>query len=294
MDAPAVFMTLFVRLVLQRGLVGLPMDKPVLARRSHSSGLRVTRICSTRAPYRHQLASSLVPCAMCLRTSRNGRSTQTSLCTAHFCRFVVNRALACARAKLGTLQHVAVVAADLQIYNEHIYDALLDKDGLFPLTVHETPAEGIYVEGLSEFLVTCPGDCLGIIARGEANRAVRGTHMNEYSSRSHSIFQLHIEQQESGSPEVRRSKLNLVDLAGSEKWDTTVEMGREHISELTNINLSLHTLSRCIAALASKTPAHVPFRESRLTRLLRDRCWPVVCVCVCVCVCACVCVCCCC
>ena len=92
---------------------------------------------------------------------------------------------------------------------------MLDKDGLYPLSVHETPAEGIYVEGLSEFLVTCPADCLGIIARGEANRAVRGTHMNEYSSRSHSIFQLHIEQQESGSPEVRRSKLNLVDLAGA-------------------------------------------------------------------------------
>jgi len=101
-----------------------------------------------------------------------------------------------------------------QIYNEHIYDALLDKDGMFPLSVHETQAEGIYVEGLSEFLVTCPEDCLGIIARGEANRAVRGTHMNEYSSRSHSIFQMHIEQQASGSPEVRRSKLNLVDLAG--------------------------------------------------------------------------------
>ena len=49
-------------------------------------------------------------------------------------------------------------------------------------------------------------------------------------------------------------------------------MGEAHISELTNINLSLHTLSRCIAALASRRREHVPFRESKLTRLLRDRC----------------------
>ena len=151
-----------------------------------------------------------------------------------------------------------VYCSFLQIYNEHIYDALLDKDGLFPLTVHETPAEGIYVEGLSEFLVTCPGDCLGIIARGEANRAVRGTHMNEYSSRSHSIFQLHIEQQESGSPEVRRSKLNLVDLAGSEKWDTTVEMGRE-------LSPSSPT-STCPCTRSAAASPHLPARLPLMCR----------------------------
>ena len=69
-----------------------------------------------------------------------------------------------------------------------------------------------------------------------------------------------------------RSKLNLVDLAGSEKWDVHEEIGTAHISELTNINQSLHTLSRCIEALAKPggERSYVPYRESKLTRLLQD------------------------
>ena len=77
-----------------------------------------------------------------------------------------------------------------------------------------------------------------------------------------------------------KSKFNLVDLAGSEKWDTKKErhMQTDHLSELTNINLSLYTLGRCIAALAKNAKSsadnfalsHVPFRESKLTRLLQD------------------------
>ena len=73
-----------------------------------------------------------------------------------------------------------------------------------------------------------------------------------------------------------RSKFNLVDLAGSEKWDVRQVMEDSRISEMTNINLSLHTLGRCIAALAQAakrrpgaTETHVPFRESKLTRLLQ-------------------------
>ena len=74
-----------------------------------------------------------------------------------------------------------------------------------------------------------------------------------------------------------RSKFNLVDLAGSEKLDVRQVMEDSRISEMTNINLSLHTLGRCIAALAQAakrrpgaTETHVPFRESKLTRLLQD------------------------
>ena len=69
---------------------------------------------------------------------------------------------------------------------------------------------------------------------------------------------------------VIRSKLNLVDLAGSEKWNVHQDIAQAHISELTNINLSLHTLGRCIEALAKPSHTYVPYRESKLTRLLQD------------------------
>ena len=106
------------------------------------------------------------------------------------------------------------------------------------------------------------------------------------SSRSHSLFQIIVEQTriEDGAEgeRVLKSKFNLVDLAGSEKWDTRKErkFNNDQISELTNINLSLYTLGRCIAALAKNgkalekdpdaIPVHVPYRESKLTRLLQD------------------------
>ena len=70
-----------------------------------------------------------------------------------------------------------------------------------------------------------------------------------------------------------RAKYNLVDLAGSEKWDLRQELSDDHVSEMTNINLSLHTLGRCISSLVDKAQGastHVPYRESKLTRLLQD------------------------
>jgi len=103
-------------------------------------------------------------------------------------------------------------------------------------------------------------------------------------SRSHSLFQVVVEQTRisdgAEGERILKSKFNLVDLAGSEKWDTKKELAIQtaHLSELTNINLSLYTLGRCIAALAKNAKSkvddgptsHVPFRESKLTRLLQD------------------------
>lgn len=114
--------------------------------------------------------------------------------------------------------------------------------------------------------------------------------MNQQSSRSHIIFQLLIERQMKDEGKVIKSKLNLVDLAGSEKWKyftvntnneiESIDMNQQHIQELTNINkryiyilfftlFSLSTLSRCIYALSSGE-SHIPYRESKLTRLLQD------------------------
>jgi kinesin family protein 3/17 len=69
---------------------------------------------------------------------------------------------------------------------------------------------------------------------------------------------------------LKRSKVNLCDLAGSEKINKAEEMAVDHFRELTNINLSLTTLGKVIALLATGKSSHIPFRESKLTRLLQD------------------------
>lgn len=215
-----------------------------------------------------------------------------------------------------------VFASFLQVYNENVYDLLKDPDEADALTIHETVEEGVFVEGLTEYVIANAGDCLPIVAKGQANRysfrfvlvylpfavgsvelgvcansAIRSTYMNQHSSRSHAMLVIQLER---SHPEegVTRSKLNLVDLAGSEKWNHDIHMDKEHIAEMTNINLrcqwgcastpaspefcchsvlscdSLHTLSRCINALSKANggqAGHVPYRESKLTRLLKDR-----------------------
>jgi hypothetical protein len=138
----------------------------------------------------------------------------------------------------------------------------------------------MYVQGLSEYIVKSVGDTLHLLRTAEDNRAVRETNMNQYSSRSHSIFQILLEQKKTardGGELTLKAKFNLVDLAGSEKWNTKQDMLQEHISEMTNINLSLHTLGKCISALAKRSKGgghahthHTPYRESKLTRLLQD------------------------
>ncbi|GMF50816.1 unnamed protein product [Phytophthora fragariaefolia] len=165
-----------------------------------------------------------------------------------------------------------VFCSFVQIYNEQIFDLLRDTQMNAPLEIHEDRKNGIFVEGLSEYAIRSVSDCLQLLQCGEQNRAVRSTHMNQVSSRSHSVFQLLLEQRRKDGT-VLKSKFNLVDLAGSEKWNMGAEMQEHHISEMTNINLSLHTLGRCIASLSSKATGgstHVPYRDSKLTRLLQD------------------------
>lgn len=107
--------------------------------------------------------------------------------------------------------------------------------------------QGIYVEGLSEYIVQSEADCLVLLARGEKNRIKRATKMNIKSSRSHSLFQLLIEtDQVDAKGMLKRSKLNLGDLAGSEKINKDEEMQAKHMLELRNINLSLTTLGKVI------------------------------------------------
>ena len=112
--------------------------------------------------------------------------------------------------------------------------------------------------------------------RGERNRATRETKSNVNSSRSHTVFQLCVDvldssKAEDGKLEFRRARLNLCDLAGSEKVGIDENLSSEHLQELKTINLSLSSLGKVIQCLAlGKKRDHVPYRDSKLTRLLQD------------------------
>eukprot|EP00698_Gefionella_okellyi_P002361 TRINITY_DN1219_c0_g1_i1.p1 TRINITY_DN1219_c0_g1~~TRINITY_DN1219_c0_g1_i1.p1 ORF type:complete len:953 (+),score=263.25 TRINITY_DN1219_c0_g1_i1:164-3022(+) len=170
--------------------------------------------------------------------------------------------------------HCQVFCSYMEIYNEKIYDLLQYERTMklrAGLELREDRFAGVFVQDLSEVEVTGVHDVLSLMLQGARNRAIAHTEMNDYSSRSHTIFQLTVESHEPGDDGiVRRAKLNLVDLAGSEKWRTSYDLGPQRIQELTSINQSLSTLGNCISALTQSRRSHIPFRESKLTRLLQD------------------------
>ena len=173
----------------------------------------------------------------------------------------------------------------LEIYNENIRDLLkfIDKpstiinDDNEYLDLREDPVKGIMVSGITEVNVNNSSEMLKILKRGNRNRTIEATGANETSSRSHAILQVSIEYKEKNSGidyEIKYSKLSLVDLAGSERASATQNRGIRLI-EGANINRSLLTLGNCINALCDavakgiKKP-YIPYRDSKLTRLLKD------------------------
>ncbi|KAG8129952.1 hypothetical protein E2320_016625 [Naja naja] len=164
-----------------------------------------------------------------------------------------------------------VRASYLEIYNEEIRD-LLGPNTKQKLELKEHPEKGVYVKGLSQHTVHSITQCERIMETGWKNRAVGYTLMNKDSSRSHSIFTINMEiyvVDERGQDHLRASKLNLVDLAGSERQSKTGAVG-ERLKEATKINLSLSALGNVISALADGRCRHVPYRDSKLTRVLQD------------------------
>nr|XP_003920652.1 kinesin-like protein KIF3A isoform X2 [Saimiri boliviensis boliviensis] len=159
----------------------------------------------------------------------------------------------------------------LEIYNEEVRD-LLGKDQTQRLEVKERPDVGVYIKDLSAYVVNNADDMDRIMTLGHKNRSVGATNMNEHSSRSHAIFTITIECSEKGidgNMHVRMGKLHLVDLAGSERQAKTGATG-QRLKEATKINLSLSTLGNVISALVDGKSTHVPYRNSKLTRLLQD------------------------
>ncbi|KAJ0401552.1 hypothetical protein ATCC90586_002860 [Pythium insidiosum] len=168
-----------------------------------------------------------------------------------------------------------VTVSFLEIYNEVIKDLLHPSDKL--LKIREHPDLGIYVEQLAELVVKDPADVTRLLAQGNKVRQVAATQMNERSSRSHSCFTLKISSKTRQSlpngvekETAMTAKINLVDLAGSERASKTGATG-ERLKEGAAINKSLSALGNVITMLAdSKRKAHVPYRDSKLTRLLQE------------------------
>lgn len=188
-------------------------------------------------------------------------------------------------------QQYLVRASYLEIYQEEIRDLLAKEPGK-RLELKENPETGVYIKDLSSFVTKNVKEIEHVMNLGNQTRAVGSTLMNELSSRSHAIFVITIECSERGSDgqdHIRVGKLNLVDLAGSERQNkagptaqgnTTVQgsgstggggsNSGERPKEASKINLSLSALGNVIAALAGNRSTHIPYRDSKLTRLLQD------------------------
>ncbi|XP_041060310.1 kinesin-like protein KIF3B isoform X2 [Carcharodon carcharias] len=168
-------------------------------------------------------------------------------------------------------QQYLVRASYLEIYQEEIKD-LLAKDQTKRLELKERPDTGVYVKDLSSFVTKNVKEIEHVMNVGNQNRSVGATNMNEHSSRSHAIFVITVECSEiglDGENHIRVGKLNLVDLAGSERQAKTGAQG-ERLKEATKINLSLSALGNVISALVDGKSTHIPYRDSKLTRLLQD------------------------
>lgn len=167
----------------------------------------------------------------------------------------------------------------LELYNEEITDLLapeeapkfVDDKSKKPIALMEDGKGGVFVRGLEEEIVCSANEIYKILERGSAKRRTAETLLNKQSSRSHSIFSITIHIKEctpEGEEMIKCGKLNLVDLAGSENISRSgAREGRAR--EAGEINKSLLTLGRVINALVEHS-GHIPYRDSKLTRLLRD------------------------
>ncbi|KAM4846482.1 kinesin-like protein KIF18A isoform 1-T2 [Thomomys bottae] len=159
----------------------------------------------------------------------------------------------------------------LEVYNEQIRDLLVNSG---PLAVREDSQKGVVVQGLTLHQPKSSEEILQLLDSGNKNRTQHPTDTNAASSRSHAVFQIYLRQQDkiaSINQNVRVAKMSLIDLAGSERASATSAKGTRFV-EGTNINRSLLALGNVINALADtkKKNQHVPYRNSKLTRLLKD------------------------
>ncbi|KAG1756751.1 kinesin heavy chain [Suillus paluster] len=164
------------------------------------------------------------------------------------------------------LEYVVKVSY-LEIYLERIRDLLAPQND--NLQVHEEKSRGVYVKNLSDYYVSSAREVYEIMRQGGAARVVTSTNMNAESSRSHSIFLITIQQRNTETGAQKSGNLYLVDLAGSEKVGKTGASGQT-LEEAKKINKSLSALGMVINALTDSKVKHIPYRDSKLTRILQE------------------------
>ena len=161
----------------------------------------------------------------------------------------------------------------IEIYNENVIDLLNNENENISLMIIEDPNKGVYVHNVKEFIINSPFDLKKLISQGNKKRTMASTNQNKFSSRSHAILQISLKRKQYNSKkktfDIFFSKFLIVDLAGSERGG--LEKGKRR-EEGANINKSLFTLGTCINILSDKTKngKFIPYRDSKLTRLLKD------------------------
>ncbi|CAJ0929234.1 unnamed protein product, partial [Mesorhabditis belari] len=172
------------------------------------------------------------------------------------------------------VEEYCVRVSYLEIYNEELFDLLAaNHEEGERLRLFEDPIKkgSVIISGAEEVPVQTREEVFKVLQRGAERKRMASTLINNRSSRSHCVFVVNIATRETtleGEELVRQGKLNLVDLAGSESIGRSGASGAR-AKEAGNINQSLLTLGRCITALTTNA-GHVPYRESKLTRLLQD------------------------
>ncbi|RWS20335.1 kinesin-like protein KIF11, partial [Leptotrombidium deliense] len=161
----------------------------------------------------------------------------------------------------------------IELYNEELYDLLSPVDDTARLKIYDDPVKkgSVIISGLEEINVHTKAQIYEILRKGSEKRQTAATLLNACSSRSHTIFSVTVHIKENsidGEELLKIGKLNLVDLAGSENIGRS-GASEKRAREAGNINQSLLTLGRVITSLTEKAP-HIPYRESKLTRLLKD------------------------
>lgn len=180
---------------------------------------------------------------------------------------VMNRIFEMIEQSSETLEF-SIKVSMLEIYNERIQDLLNPLNN--NLKIKESKLAGVFVDECTEVYVSSATEMREAMLLGSQNRTIASTRMNERSSRSHSIFVMTIAQKDLGTGTSKLSRIYFVDLAGSEKVAKTDVKGKQ-LEEAKNINKSLTALGMVINTLAEgKKGSHIPYRDSKLTRLLQD------------------------
>ena len=201
--------------------------------------------------------------------------------------------------------NIIITCSYIQIYNEKVYDLLVDEDEVIeqknifdlttgvgrqtndkpikqkPLKIKYDRKNGVTLEGVHEIRTPNFYDIFELLRQGEINRKIRQTKRNEMSSRSHTIFIINIQNEKLNVV----SKIKLCDLAGSERYDSRESYKKLHFDEMVNINKSLLVLGNVIHALGNnsnnslsmtenknKKPKKIfaPYKDSKLTQILED------------------------